>query len=238
MAEYVSFSDESCVTAHDYMIIGGVLCRDDCASELIRKLSDIHPTKPDHWAYEWKNIRERNVDRYRAFVDLFFEYNKAHRLDFACLVVDCRGLDHDKFNDGDGDKGFNKFLYQHLLKLSREMGEQARFRCYHDRRSSKYDLDEIRAMLDAKAFQSDGRLVRRYRELSYSDKRDRPMLQFADVILGAVGFAWNGKTETLSATAKAEIAERVRIGACVQTLAAQTRMSEKHFSIWPFRLSV
>jgi hypothetical protein len=237
MAEYISFSDESCITAHDYMIIGGVLCRDDCAQEIVARLSKIHPTKPDHWAYEWKNIREKNADRYHRFVELFFEYNREHCLDFACLVIDCRNLDHKRFNDGDGDKGFNKFLYQHLLKHSREMGETGKFRCYHDQRSSKYDLDEIRSMLNFKSFQADGRFVHRYRELAYADKRNRPMLQFADVILGAVGFAWNRKAEQNPVSAKAIIADEVRKGANVASLATRTWMSEKHFSIWEFGLS-
>jgi Protein of unknown function (DUF3800) len=219
------------------MVIGGVLCAHHCIDDLISDLRRLPRTKRDHWDYEWKNIRDNNLTKYESFVDLFFEYNRDHRLDFACLIIECALLDHASFNEGDGEIGFNKFLFQHLFRHARTFEDAISFRCYHDRRSSKYDLDEIREMLDAKAFQLNPRYVRRYHEVAYADKQTRPLLQFADVIVGAVGFEWNKKHLKTPNSAKAQIARRVRNGACVPTLAKQTWMREPHFSIWKFELS-
>lgn len=219
------------------MIIGGVLSADHSIENIIGDLRQLPRSKADHWDYEWKNIREGNLSKYEDFVDLFFEHNRSHRLDFSCVVIQCDRLDHASFNEGDGELGFNKFLYQYLLRYSRVHEDEASFRCYHDQRSSKYDLDKIREMLDAKAFQLNPRYVTRYNELAFADKRNRPMLQFADVILGGVGFEWNGKHLQNPDTPKAKIARRIRNGAGVQTLAKQTWMSERHFSIWKFELS-
>ena len=69
--DYLSFSDESCTNDHDYMIIGGVLCAHHCHDELIADLRALPRT-----------IRERNLSKYEAFVDLFFAYNREHCLDF------------------------------------------------------------------------------------------------------------------------------------------------------------
>jgi hypothetical protein len=230
--DFVSYSDESCITGHKFMVIGGVLCRDDTAKSLLRELDSIHPNRPGHWSYEWKYIRPTNLQRYERFIDLFFEYNKEHKIDFSCVVIECAELDHATFNEGDGEKGFNKFMFQHLFRHYRALRGISRFRCYHDRRESLYDLADIRNMLNAKCFQQDGRLVTRYRELAYADKLERPMLQFADVLIGAVGFAWNRK-----AGSKNEIAERVRLNACLDSLAEPTPPGLKNFDIWKFELS-
>src|SRR3974390_2348457 len=185
MHEYVSFSDESCTSGHDFMVIGGVLCRDDCADQMLLDLKRLHPPRPADWYYEWKYIRTGNLSRYEDFVHLFFDYNREHRIDFSCVVIKCADIDHALHNDGDGEKGFNKFLFQHLYRHYRAMRSRSHFRCYHDRRESRYDLNEVRQMLNAKCFQADGRFVHRYREVAYSDKAYRPMLQFADVLIGA-----------------------------------------------------
>jgi hypothetical protein len=235
--DYVSFSDESCTSDHDYMIIGGVLCAHHCYDQIIADLRTLPRTRQDHWDYEWKNIRERNLSKYEDFVDLFFSYNREHCLDFACLVIECGLLDHGTFNDGDGEVGFNKFLFQHLFRYARVLPSESVFRCYHDRRTSRYDLDQLREMLDSKSLGHDGRFVWRYAEVAFADKEDQPLLQFADVLIGAVGFEWNGKHLTTPETPKAKIAKRIRHGAGVSTLAKQTWMSEEHFSIWKFGLS-
>src|SRR5829696_8843709 len=97
--EYVCFSDESCTTSHAYMIIGGVLCSHSHEAAIARDIDRIHPGRPDHWAYEWKSVRDANLGRYRKFIDLFFEWNREHSFDFRCLVVECAKLDHATFNE-------------------------------------------------------------------------------------------------------------------------------------------
>lgn len=235
--KYHAFSDETCVTAHRYMVIGGVVCTPNIAKSIISDLEKLHPSRPVHWAYEWKNVREANLKRYFAFLDLFFDYNSSHHIDFRCIVIDCEGLDHGSFNDGDGDLGFNKFLYQHLLSHYRHYGDGCSFYCYHDRRVSRWSLDEIKSMLNNKSASGINDDRRHYPLLAYSDKRVEPMLQFSDVLIGAVGFAWNKKDETLGGKPKHRLAEHVRKLAGLPTLARKTPYDKRHFDIWPLRLS-
>jgi hypothetical protein len=218
------------------MIIGGVLCRPDCEREFVADMADRLRLGSKGWCYEWKNVRDRNIQQYEKIVDLFFEYNSEHCLDFSCLVVDCNAVDHDAFNDGDWDKGFNKFLYQHLAKHYRSFGAPSQFRCYHDRRGSRYDLNEIKRMLNFK-YQYEGmRIVSPYREVSYSDKLVHPLLQIADILIGAVGYAWNDKLRQFPDGVKTRLCEHVRRRAALHDLATRTFFNATHFSIWEFRL--
>lgn len=219
------------------MIIGGVLCRPDCERQFITELGLIRKRPEAGWPFEWKNIRGRNLRQYEKIVDLFFEYNTEHCLDFSCLVVDCNQVDHDRHSEGDGDKGFNKFLYQHLLKHYRTMEPPSRFRCYHDRRGSRYTLDDIKQMLNFKNNFEGGKIVQPYREISYSDKQIHPMLQIADILIGAVGYSWNDKLRLYPDTPRTKLCEHIRGRACLKDLSSQTFYNSKHFSIWPFKLS-
>lgn len=212
------------------------MCTRSFARHIVRDLDALHPQRPEHWCYEWKNVRTNNFERYKKFIDLFFEYNSSHHIDFRCIVIDCSNLDHASFNDGDGDLGFNKFLYQHLLSHHRAHGDGCSFHSYHDRRTSIWSLDEIKRRLNNKTSAGEPTPKRRYPLLAYSDKRIEPLLQFADVLIGAIGFAWNEKAAQFPG-AKCDLAEYTRRSACLPTLAAGTPLHKQHFNIWPFRLS-
>lgn len=226
MHQYVTFSDEACTSGHDFMVIGGIMCSEDCAARMLRQIDIIHPGRPDHWTYEWKYLRKSNMQRYRDFVNLFFEFNKEHLVDFRCAVFDCREFRHKHFNGGDKELGFNKFLRLHLYSHWRALRGSARFNCYHHRRDSRYDLETVRSVMNNHCFKSGGRIVDPYKEVAYTSFADKPMLQFADVLIGAVGFRWNKKTGI-----KAEIADLIQDYGCHQ-LSEPTPAPMKHFDIW------
>lgn len=218
------------------MLVGGVLCAADAEAMICSDLDALLPGRPAHWSYEWKHIRETNSERYADFVDLFFRYNKEHILDFRCVVLECAKFDHRTYNDGDGEIGFNKFLYQYLLSHNRHLGPRATFRCYHDRRTSKYDLREVCQMLNNRTARRDIIPQRRYKEVAYGNLRTHPLMQFADVLIGAVGFCKNSKDKGSPLSPKSEVANYIRKSACLASLSEKTPPSMKHFDIWDFDL--
>jgi hypothetical protein len=170
--------------------------------------------------------------RYERFIDLFFEYNKEHHVDFRCVVFDCNAMDHPTFNRGDGELGFNKFLYQHLLSHSRAMPRCSRFWCHHHRRDSRYKLSDIRESLNSKGFHENPRLIDPYKEVSYKSFADAPAIQFADVLIGSIGFAWNKKDGP-----KSTLAKRISDWAH-HPLDRPTPLDKRHFNIWEFDLGI
>jgi hypothetical protein len=69
--DYVVFTDESSITAANYMVIGGVLCRTETANDIadeIQRMRGKHPFKSD--SIQWKHINERKIPIYKAFIDI------------------------------------------------------------------------------------------------------------------------------------------------------------------------
>lgn len=56
-------------------------------------------------------------------IDYFFTENQSHRIDYSCIVIERKALDHAKYNDGDGEIFFQKIMYQLAISLTRKYND-------------------------------------------------------------------------------------------------------------------
>lgn len=228
---YTTFSDESHIGNHRYMIIGGLVCRPEEAKSLRARIRRAQGRFPD--GLKWERIRRRNFGRYASLIEDFAILNRDQRVDFAAIVIDMDLADHKRFNEGDSEMGFHKFLAQHLLRHSRELGRQATFHCYYAYRTSPRHLYEVQDAINnmARIHYRDDK--RRFLELKNRQFSAEPMFFLADILIGAVGAAYN---VTLKPGAKRDLAELIRCEAGLETLAKLTLRERRNFNIWEFRM--
>lgn len=236
--DYSSFSDES---HHDgnnrYMVIGGILCGTAFCDIFSKEFESIRARSGLPDSIQWKTINKRKLRVYEECIDLFFYCHRERAIDFNCIVFDATKVDHDKYSNGDKEKGFFKFLYQHYLKHSRIYPPPARFRCYHGNKDTPYDLRELYSSLNASTRRHPRHMSGRYAEVKLRPVRTTPMLQMADVLIGSVGFYWNRKGDEAGTSAKFLVASKVAREAGLTTLATGTdHPIDEGFSIWPFEL--
>ncbi|EKF20110.1 hypothetical protein NA2_04951 [Nitratireductor pacificus pht-3B] len=218
------------------MVIGGILLRSADAHKFSSAVSEIY--KPYRWpeSIQWKSTSKAKVEAYKAVIDLVAEWRYARRLDFGCIVFDSRKIDHDKYNESDPEKGFFKFLYQHHLKWSRHYGKSAKFRCFHGNMETGYDLSELHKCLNNSIKITLPVMRRPYIQVDFLPVKQTRCMQVADLLIGAVGYACNGKFESEPSTPRAEVYRYMKHVFAWPDWSAETVWPEFGFHIWHFRL--
>ncbi|QFT66425.1 hypothetical protein FIU93_06530 [Labrenzia sp. THAF35] len=232
LGRYASFSDESS-TQHHYTVIGGILCKDVVARQLRQVIIEAQTGSRD--TLKWSKIRAANKHRYEKVVDAAFEAITSHRMDFHSLVVAKSDEDHDTFNNGDSELGFNKFVVQHLYGFKRKLGKHARIRHMYAARTSPHDLTKFESYIDGMARKRFGISCAPCLAVDHVDYRKDRMFWIADILIGAIGASYNNLLN--QGSAKEQIAERIRISANLPSLTQETPEHMRHFKIWKFRPS-
>ncbi len=169
-------------------------------------------------------------------MDLFLDGYAARRLDFGCIVFDQTKVDHRRFNQGDKDKGFFKFLYQHYNKHRRSFGDVSTYRCFHGNRDTAYDLKEMRSILNSAATGSVGFPISPYLMVEFAEVRRTNLLQMTDLLIGCVGHAMNGRGVGRPNAPKTRLSEHLRREGPADFLTKETELPDRGFSIWHFEL--
>ena len=213
------------------MVIGGLLCAPNEAASLRQRIRTAQGRFPD--SLKWERVRRANFRRYANLIEDFSDRNRAQRVDFCAVIIDTHLADHDEHNEGDEEMGFHKWVAQHLLRHSRVLGRDATFQCYYAQRSSPRPIWEIHSAINNMAciHYRDNR--RRFVELKNRPFKDDPMFFLADILIGAVGAAYNN---TLEPGPKRDLAELIRCEAGLETLARPTTSNRKNFDIWEFQM--
>jgi hypothetical protein len=237
--DYAIFSDESCITGHRYMLVGGVSCatrdaeRVNAGVAMIRRRSRFPGD-----SLQWKNIKgESKLRDYRSLVDYFCGLNEDHVLDFTCVVIDTHMLDHRRFNNGDAEAFFQKMMFC-LVRAKVELyDEPFTLRCFHGERASRFDLQEVRVIINrgiAKRVARPGYFP--LRQLDYANVSKSGLHQLNDVLLGCVAYHWNRKMRLVEGSEKATVARYAQCECLPHDLGQPTPQSKRHFNIWPVKL--
>jgi hypothetical protein len=239
LGDYAAFTDESSISGHRYMLVGGISCGSAHAQRIhdfVRRtrLGSRYPTD----SLQWKHYRDTKFETYKRLLDFFVTEKEAQRVDFTCLVIDTRRLDHTRFNDGDGETFFQKMMCQ--LYLRGIVGKYPRssiVRGFHGHRESRYEMQEVRSIINATAAK-DARdvLYRPLRQFEYKPVEDSGPHQLADVLLGAVSYYWNSGIQRGGESRKRKLAEYVQSVCCSASLGRPTPRWMQNFDIWEFKL--
>lgn len=206
------------------------------ATEFSAKITQLINASRYRESVHWKRVSAKKLDLYKAIVDVTAREICERRIDFGCIIFDQRKVNHKKHNDGDPEKGFFKFLYQHHLKWHRHYQRHGEFRCFHGNMATKYDLVEMLRCLNNSVRCAPYIIRRPYKQFDFMPVNETRCLQVSDLLIGAVGFIANGGAVKHLGTPRHELAEHIRLSFCRNDLASDTEWPDRGFHIWNFQL--
>jgi hypothetical protein len=230
MTVFNIYCDESRHTsdkADRYAVIGALQCPRDDKKALVHRIHSLQALYNAHGELGWKRVSPNRAEFYDKLLEIFLE---TPALNFRCIVVDRHNLDHEQYNDGSPELGFYKLYYQmlvHWLQPSQE------YRLYLDwqQNASSSRFRDLKTILTRK-------LTGRAHVLSLEpvSSDNQPLVQLADLLIGAVGYAWNERDKAPGASkAKVALLRKLESGLKRSTLASGTPKGEVKFNIFDWQ---
>ncbi|MBM4311104.1 MAG: DUF3800 domain-containing protein [Deltaproteobacteria bacterium] len=170
-----------------FMVIGGIWCPRDLHAEISRKITLIRKKHALWREFGWKTLSPNRKDFYWELLNLF---QSEPALSFRALVVDRTELDHGQYNKGDAELGFYKLYYQMLVhRLKKDFEYFIYLDWQQNKEQGRFVLlrDILRRKLTGKA---------KIACLEPVNSRSMQIIQLADLLIGAVGYAWNARNES------------------------------------------
>lgn len=178
------YADESCHTAHRYLVLGGIAVDESDRELAILKFKDVR-YKHNTWGeVKWEKISKAKLPFYLDYAKIFFELNSVDILHFHALCVDTQ-----QFIKGqDAEIGFNKLIYQLLLhKFGRKYGKDNRLHVYLDKRTTSQPPDFMRPILNAGIRKKYGLTDNPFRRITFIESNRSELIQMNDLLIGAIG---------------------------------------------------
>jgi hypothetical protein len=219
------YCDESRHTsdpADAYFVIGGIACPREKKRELVHKVHLLKQKYNTQGEFGWKRLSPNRRDFYFAVLDMFIQEPD---LSFRCIVVDKNNLDHDRYNEGDPELGFYKFYYQMLVHW---LKPACSYHIYLDWQQNKVQ-HRFSALRDILGRKLSGRA--KIACLEPVGSKHIPMIEMADLLIGAVGYEWNGRT---SSQVKVEFCESLAKSLKISSLKSSTFSIKDKFDIFHF----
>ena len=234
------FVDESSQNDHHYMVLGALVVPKAGVEEAERLMeATLQAHRMAGSEFKWTKVSRGKADAYQALANLHFDILCPNGVEFHALVIDCHGLDHRCYNQGDADLGYNKFLFQLLLhKVARRFGAEERMVVDLDSRNTTRDPMELQRILNSAM----GRELRDhlrppFTRIAHRDSRTSRLLQLSDLLSGAVAWHKNDQdTRPEASPAKVGLANHIAVRSGRRRLGGDTWKSETRMSVWNFAL--
>jgi hypothetical protein len=225
VTDFNIYCDESRHTSdptQPYLVIGAVQCPRDKKREIVGRIHRLQATYDTQGELGWKRVAPNRLTFYEALLDVFASEPD---LRLRCLVANRNELNHVAYNDGDSELGFYKLYYQMLVHW---LQPGHRYHIYLDwqQNAVQHRFSDLSLILSRKL---SGRASIACLEPVSSDRL--PLIGLADILIGAVGYAWNGLD---GSSAKLRICEKLREAAGMRTLAATTSLTAHKVNIFRF----
>ncbi|MGE9294428.1 MAG: DUF3800 domain-containing protein [Puniceicoccales bacterium] len=227
MTKYNLYCDESRHTSdisQHFAVIGALQCPRGEKKRIVHRIHSLMAKYKVHGEVGWKRLSPNRREFYFTLLQLFVE---EPNLCFRCIVVDRRQLDHQKWNDGDAELGFYKLYYQMLVHWL-QPGDTYHIYLDWQQNAASHRFADLRTILQNKL---SGRA--HVESLEPVTSHSQPLVQLADLLIGAVGYEWNqlGRAENASSV-KREFIEQICTSLQRTTLAAQTPKAEQKLNIF------
>ena len=231
------YCDESRQVEDRFMIFGGIIVSFDDLAKTEQSISTKRNDTQLFGELKWTKISNERCDGYRDFVDLFFVKAKSGLIAFKSVVFDTSHIDYHTYHGGSKEIGFYKLWYQFLLYAFKDYctSSQCRWKVFLDERSSSYSLSEFKTILNKGIRTKYNLSADIVRSVEPIKSHNAPILQIADILMGAIGFQMNDyHLRPQARIAKINIAHYISEKAGLLSLKQKTALRMKQFSIWHF----
>jgi Protein of unknown function (DUF3800) len=226
------YIDESSQNNHRYLVLGGIGTKLTSTARLSNLIIETRLPELPHGEVKWTKVSKCKLAAYKRIVDVLFENNSA--VYFHSLVVDTTLLDHQRFNAGSREIGFNKEIYQLAMKFARLYN--LLFHVYPDYRDTTQKPDDLRDILNRGCRKNGDWRDWPFRRCQFRDSKSTPLLQLVDVLVGGIAYRLNGHDKAPNASsAKSELSSYILGCAGIQDAFKDTARAAD-FSIWHRRL--
>lgn len=230
------FVDESSQNAHQHMVLGALVIPGQFVASAESLLLRVLTEHNMFGELKWSKVSRSKLHVYRAFLSAYFDEIVSSGGEFHALVLECKDLNHRRFNDGDPDLGYNKFMYQLLYhRVGRPYGRYERIVADLDARNSTRNPYELGTILNAKASQELD--TQPFARVAHRNSKDTRLLQLADLLSGAIAWHKNDHDSQSGASeSKCDLAAYVASKVGRFRLGADTARAERRLGVWNFQL--
>lgn len=224
------YTDESRIKGERFMLIGGLWVPEPMEPLLRAEVTAVRTTFSATAEFKWTKVSNFKLPAYCELINAFFKYPE---VSFHCIVVDVTILDYATFHRNDAELGFYKFYFQ---LLSRKLQFGNTYFVYtderHNRKANRLAALKIITNRYWEKVKQAG--VEPIRTVEPRDSKREDILQLADVLLGATGYAWNGLK---TSPAKLKLIQHIedKLG---RALTAPCSPQTPKFNVWRWRPSV
>lgn len=188
------YVDESSQTGHKYLVIGAMMLSKRRSVEIFEKFSNIRGSYTGE--VKWKKLSDMKAPHYRRWVDGVFELIDSRHITLHFLSFDTTQFDHKTYNDGDGEIGFSKLVYQLLLHhVGKPVFGIRPIYGYLDSRTTKHNPENLRLMLNAGLSKHHNIHTQPFRRLTFRESCDCDLIQALDLFIGALAWERNKRGE-------------------------------------------
>lgn len=184
--------------------------------------------------FHWSKYRGgyRKKPAYEGIVDLGFDLVRKRHAALHLLVAKFGGFDHGARTSENKDTSVNRMYYQLCLhRLARYYGRKRAIHVRLDEGADCQDVCAMRNQLCADAFKKLGANPNCIRSIEPVDSQKSPIVQMADVIVGAVAAKRN---RVVHRTEKGNLADYVLRRSGLKDWDKSTPSGARFLSVWNF----
>jgi hypothetical protein len=203
------YIDESSQTKHRYLLLGGLIIPTQQITTFDAAAVDARGTDLPAREMGWTKVSRSKLEAYRRFVSIVSALREIQPLDFHCIVIDTHKIDDALYNEGSREAGFNKEIYQLVMKFDK-LYPLHDYHVYLDQRSTATIPSDLRLVINRGMMKRNRLRDWPVRRLHYRDSANCHCLQLVDVLLGGVAYHVNGHRQKGGASAaKCELSDFV-----------------------------
>ncbi len=226
MEKYNIYCDESCHLEHDkekVMVIGGIKVETTSRKRICKEILEIkqrHGIKK-YSEIKWNKVSKCNLDYFKDLIEYFFDCDD---MKFRAIIVDKTKVRNDEFGQT-YDEFYYKMYFHCLSGLVETKNENY---IYVDKKDTKgtYKINNLKFYLAQEKHDFDQRKIK---HIQCVNSNELPILQLADLLIGAVGY--NNRDIKNPSQAKLELVDMIKEKSGY-SLTRSTFLSESKFNLF------